>query len=106
MPKYFLQYFITAQQHVVVPESNHSPTSAFERFGPSNIGRHAIGVLTSIELDDQVPLDTREVGEVGTHGVLSAKSMVRKPAISQPVPKHTFRVGSMVPKLTGAIARP
>ncbi len=82
-------------QHLSVVETQYRETRLRERRTAALVGDDAlqIEVLTSIQLDHQACLDTREVGNEGADGVLAAELEAFHAPAAQLVPETALGVG-------------
>ena len=69
-------------QHVGIPQANDGPASAPEIYRPPLIIRHAIDVLTAVELDGQPSATARQIDDERRNDEL--------PGQSRPVPRNAM----------------
>jgi hypothetical protein len=89
--------------HFVVPETQNAITLCFQPCASLSIpfALNRLGVLTSIELDDQLPVEAREVDDEGAARHLATELMLFKLAIAQAGPKLLLCHGLVASETAG-----
>jgi len=88
-----LKYLVQICKHLIVPKSEHSVVPGFQKRSASFIFPRKIGVLGSIQLNNEPPFDRTEVREVWTKRMLTPEFCVPHSASSQMSPQQSFSVG-------------
>jgi hypothetical protein len=93
------QHALRLLQHVVVPKAQHAIASRSEKRGSRRICAGACHVLTPIDLNDDPPLVTGEIDEIGTDGRLAAKMKFLSEQGAQMPPELSLGIGHRTAKL-------
>jgi hypothetical protein len=80
-----LQHTLGIRKHVVVPEADHAPALLHQVSVANGIARR-LSVLTTIDFDNQLAFDAREVGEIGRYRMLPTKRPTVEPMIAKSNP--------------------
>jgi hypothetical protein len=87
-----IQDVIGPQERIVIPEPQHAPSGRRHQCCPSFVLRRPVYVLTTIEFDDQALLRTREIREIRSEGMLTAKLEAKDSSIAQMKPQPDFGI--------------
>ena len=85
-----LEYDLGPNQHVVVPEAQHSKTTRSEKCVPTHVVVGLLGMLTSIQLDDDGSLKASEVADIRSDRMLSAEFESCQLTSTQTLPKDAL----------------
>ena len=96
------QHAIHVGEYIIVPETQHLPALPFEP-GRARCVRHAIRMLAAIDLYDQAPLHTGEIGDMVSDGMLSAKLIARDLPRPQRLPEPLFGIGQVMAQYPRAL---
>jgi hypothetical protein len=94
------QYSIDILQHIIIPESNHSESIFLEATCPRRILFDLVGMLATIDLDDESMLETAEIGDVIADEMLTAELGTVQSFAAQMLPEQAFRVGLFAAQAT------
>jgi hypothetical protein len=97
--KQHLQYAIEIFEHFIVPEPEDVIAISGDFRRTSGVSRWLCGVLTTIQLDDQLACRTGKVGDEPANGMLSPEFPGRS-SCSQSVPEDAFRIGGVAPEIS------
>jgi hypothetical protein len=67
------EYDFGPNQYVIVPEAQYPKTARSEKCVPTHVVVGLLGVLTSVQLDDDGSLEASEVADIGLDRMLSAE---------------------------------
>ncbi len=101
-----LEHGIHFVQYLVVPETGDAPSREPEPLRAPAVIRSALDVLSAVELDDEPPLDAREVREPRTDRMLTTEFAPVQLRSAQPMPKTLFRVRGGPPQLPRELDAP
>jgi hypothetical protein len=87
------KHTIDVLHHVIVPITEHQVAHRFQNPCSSGVGYRANGVLSAIELDDQMSVRAKEVDNKSVDRKLSSKFPVAQAAITEAKPQPPLRVG-------------
>jgi len=68
-----LQHSLCIGQHFVIPEPQNSIASLGEKVSPPLIRLNLIGMMSAIQLNDQLRIRAKEVHDVAPNGLLPTK---------------------------------
>jgi hypothetical protein len=88
-----VKYFLDVGKHLIVPKTKHSILPGFQKRSAIFIFLRKIGVLGSIEFNNQTSFDRAEVSEVRTNRMLTPEFSVPHSAAAQVSPQQSFSVG-------------
>jgi hypothetical protein len=93
---------LTFGQCLAIRESQNLKTEVVQRHSATLICIHRfrLEVLTTIQLDDQLPFDAGEVREVTAHRLLAPELVAVEPSIAQGLPQTSFGIGRGFAQLT------
>jgi hypothetical protein len=91
---------IEAIQNLVVPDPNDPVSQRAQKGIPFAI-RRIVGVLSAINLDDEAPIATNEIGVIWADRLLSHEFAAAELSISKPPPQQQLGAGSASPKRAG-----
>jgi hypothetical protein len=80
-------------KHLIVPKSKHSVVPGFQKRSPIFIFLRKIGVLGTIQFNNETPFDRAEVRKVRTNRMLTPEFGVPHSAAAQVSPQQSFSVG-------------
>ena len=80
-------------EHIAVPETQDQVTHCFQHFGTRYIGLFAIGMLATVDFDDEPCVWAAEINHITIYRHLPFELEAGKPAIAQCKPKHALRFG-------------
>ena len=92
-----LQHTFGVRQDFVVPETQYAPAVIFEPAGPVGI-TCALGMLTTIRLDDQSMVEADEIDDEGSDWMLSSELEPRQLPAAQRRPEPTLGIGGSSPE--------
>lgn len=73
-------------QHVVIPEPQHTESFRSEEGVATPVVGGLFDMLTAVELDDHLRLDTGEIADVGPNGILATELEATQLSAPQPMP--------------------
>jgi len=85
-----LEYDLGPNQYVVVPKAQHPKTMRSEKCIPTHVVVGLLGMLTSIQLDDDGSLKASEVANIRSDRMLSAKLESCQLTSTQTLPKDAL----------------
>src|SRR5581483_7523369 len=97
---------VDIRQNVIVPESKHRKTVAFQTRRSNCVARNLLRVLTAIHLDDELRFEAAEIHRVGGKRYLSAKLCPNQMAIAQLQPEQPLGVGRVRSQVPGLAQDP
>jgi hypothetical protein len=86
-------------EHIIVPEADHAETKAFDVTRPLLITSTISIVLATVNLDDELRLLAKEVGEVVPHGDFPPKFPPLQSAGAQMRPQLLSGIGLLASQL-------
>lgn len=89
---------IGIDENVVIPETQHPIALRLKESRPDNISL-AVGVLTTVDFDDQLCLEADKIDDAITNQRLAAKSLAVNLLAAQPRPQSTFSLGEVASQL-------
>ena len=89
---------LSPYQHVIVPGAQDPKATRSEKHVSTDIVVRLLGMLASVQLDDNGSLKTREVADKGSDRVLSAEFEPCQLASPQTLPKDALRMGRVFAK--------
>jgi hypothetical protein len=93
VPQNLSQDVVKPLQHFVVPESQYAKSALGENCAALRVEVDAIGVLCTVDFDNQVGLDTNEVDDVAADWNLSPKLEPRQAPCTQVGPQQALHFG-------------
>jgi hypothetical protein len=100
------EYDLGSTQHIVVPEAQHPKTTRSEKHVSTGIVVRLLGMLASVQLDDDGSLKAREVADIGSDRMLSAEFEACQLTSAQTLPKHALRMSRVFAKGAGEAKHP
>lgn len=97
-PPDLVQHTISLTQNVVIPESQHTPTSALEPTSTPLVA-NGLRVLATIGFNDKLPFNTREVGNEWTNRMLAPEFAAAEAPGAKEIPEQPLRIGHMTPQV-------
>jgi hypothetical protein len=94
-------HVIRAQQHVVVPESQHAIALTLQGFATPLVVRQCIEVLSAIQLDHQPRRHTDEVHDIAGQRILATELVAVQLLPAQKIPEAAFGIGAVVAQAAG-----
>ncbi len=88
-----LKHLVHIDKHLVVPKSKNAVVPGFQKRSPIFIFERKIGVLGTIQFDNEASFDRAEVGKVRTNRMLAPEFCVAHSAAAQMSPQQSFGVG-------------
>jgi hypothetical protein len=88
-----LKHLVHIRKHLIIPKSEHSVVSGFQKQSASFIFRRKIGVLRAIQFNNETSFDRTEVSKVRTNRMLTPEFRVPHSAAAQVSPQQSFSVG-------------
>ena len=101
-----LEHGVHLIQHLVIPEAGDAPSGESEPLRAPTVIRSALDVLSAVELDDEPPLDAREVREPRTDRMLTTEFVPMQLRSAQPMPETLFRVSGGPPQIPRELDAP
>jgi hypothetical protein len=92
------QHPFSIAQHVVIPESDNAISASLEPFGADTV---VIGMLTAIDLDDQLSFRAEEIGDVRSDWVLSPETSSVQLLAPQTEPQSLLSIGEIATQFAG-----
>jgi hypothetical protein len=92
---------IDVRQYVIVPEADDREAVTFETSRAYSILLYAFSMLTAVNLDDELRLETAEIDRIWRERHLPAKLRTDYASIAQFEPQQPFSVGRTCSQLTG-----
>jgi len=96
-----LQNTLDVVYHFIVPEAHNSVAQRFKELSPRRVSRNRVGVLRSINLNDQHRVETNEVNNVLADRTLPAKAKILDLLIANPMPEFSFDVSGAPAQFPG-----
>lgn len=90
-------------EDLVVPEPQDLEAVLFEPAAPALVVGLLLGVLATVELDDQLLLQAGEVDEEGAEHLLAPELVSENLSAAQPRPQQLFCGGQVRPELLGVL---
>ena len=90
----------------MIPKSNHAITHYLEIFSPPQVVRDRLGMLATIDLDDNIGLQAEEIHDVGSKDLLTSKLDPVESSTAQPTPEAPLRLGRILPRRPGPLSPP
>ena len=84
------------RENIVVPKAQHAKPVRSEKGISLRIVVRLLDMLASIQLDDDMRLDTREIADVWTDRVLSAKFEAGQLPSTEPIPEQVLGMGRVL----------
>ena len=91
----FTQHRICPEQHIVIPEPQHTITSFIQSKRAKPVVLSLLHMLTTIQLDDQPTLEATEINNKTFDTMLPAKP-IAKLSTPQAIPEPDLRIGSIL----------
>jgi len=88
-----LEYDLSPNEHVVVPKAQHPKTTRSEKGVPTHVVVGLLGMLTSVQLDDDGSLKASEVANIRPDRMLPAEFESCQLTSTQTLPKDALCVG-------------
>ncbi len=92
-----MQNAVEIPENVIVPESKHTVTALLEEIFPPCVGG-ALGVLSTINFDNQHSFSANEVGVEWSDYFLANELASMKLTTTKTLPKHHFGLCRVSPK--------
>ena len=102
---YLLQYCLRLSQHVVIPEPKHPIARLGEKASPPLICLGLIGMLSAIQLDDQLRFRAKEVHDAASDWLLSTELEAIHLSAPKIQPQLALSVGLVTAEALGARAK-
>ncbi|GEM_PF-1845439 len=88
-----LEHIVCSDEHIVVPESHHAETEFIQFPCSLQIGFRLIHMLSAIDLDDEICIETREVGNEASDWNLPTELESPKSSVAKSRPEPAFGIG-------------
>ena len=85
----------------MIPKSNHAIIQYLEIFSPSQVVLDLLGMLATIDLDDNFGLQAEEIHDVGSKDLLTSKLDAVESSTTQSTPQAPLRLGRILPQCPG-----
>ena len=92
-------------KNLVVPEPEDLEPFRLEPLGSLCVGRRLFRMLPAIQFDDELCLETNEIGNVFPDRRLLSKTESVDPLAAQPFPQPLFRLSAVLPEPFGLLRR-
>ncbi len=93
-----LQHRVRISKHFMIPKSKHAITQYLDIFSPSQVVRDLLGMLATIDLDDNFGLQAEEIHDVGSKDLLTSKLDALESSTTQSTPQAPLRLGRILPQ--------
>ena len=100
-----LQHSVKIGQYLVVPEAKNVISAFLKVSGPISARAQALAVLTAIDFDDELSIETDEVDDVAADRTLAAKAMAVDLTHPQAPPQAPLGHGHIPPEIARALVR-
>ncbi len=84
--QYLFQNTVSVLKHIVIPESQHEVPHGFQGFGSVCIALSILGMLATIDLDDELRVGADKVDDESIDWDLPLELQASEPAITQTIP--------------------
>jgi hypothetical protein len=88
-----LQNQIHRLQHIIIPETQHTIPRTLQPFGTPRILLRALGMLTTVQFDNQTGIGADEIRDVRADFMLPPKFPSQQLAVAQLSPECAFGIG-------------
>ncbi len=95
-----LQNWLGLGQHLVVPEADDAISATLKPLRSLSIVFYLLGMLSTVDLDDQPGSMGDKIHDVWAHGLLAAEFLAGEPAGAEVFPQASLGVGHVPTKLT------
>src|SRR5438105_12481071 len=95
-----VQHIIGVLQHVLIPEPYDDKAQSFQMGAPLGISRRVLRMLPAIDLDDELRIDTDEIGNVSFDRHLPAKLPAVELSVAQMPPQAAFGRRLLSPEIS------
>jgi hypothetical protein len=90
--KNLFKHILGPLQHFVIPEPNHSKSTASEILRSLDVVQQIIRVLSAVDFDNEPRSKTDKVDDISADRLLPSESMIAEVPVAQMTPKATFGV--------------
>ena len=95
-----LQHSIDIRQNLIIPKSKDQKTGIIQNSGPTRFTLDVLGVLTAVNLNNQLRFLTEKIRDKSSDRDLSAKLQAAKTPATNMEPKFQFGIRLVAPKLS------
>ena len=101
-----LHYAGRIPEHIAIPKPDHGEPERGHRLRSRGVvmSMFRVVVLSTVQLDDESELETREVREIGPDRMVSAEVQAQELTATQMPPEAAFGVGRLAAETAGKLA--